>query len=204
MSREGENGRRSGTFQVRRAPRLQVTDTSANEAAAASVGAFTVTINVGVPTAVGTATDVSGGTRHTIVVAYTDALAIDVSTIDDDDVVVNPGALAAELVRVDVSPNGAQTFYSITAPGGTWDAADNGTYTIEVRAGEVTNTSGVAVAAGTIGTFTVNVVESPRGSSGGCSMNARTAGASSSSPLALALLALVASWARRARLRERA
>src|SRR5690606_21172616 len=133
---------------------------------------------------------------------YTDDLAIDVSTLDDDDVVVNPGGLRATFVGVDAASNGAarEATYRITPPGGSWDAADNDTYTIEVVAGEVTDTSGKAVPAGAVGTFTVSVVDPAAGGSSGdgCSM-ASAPSRSSSAWLPLGLLALVLFVSRRGR-----
>jgi large repetitive protein len=93
-------------------------------------------------------------------VTYADDLAISVASLGSGtDVVVNPGAIAATFVSVDVATDGTPRVatYSITPPGGAWDAADNGTYTIAMQASQVTDTSANAVAAGTIGTFTVSV-----------------------------------------------
>ena len=43
-------------------------------------------------------------------------------------------------------------------PGGTWDGpTDNGRYAVTMQAGQVTDTTGTAVEAGRIGTFTVNL-----------------------------------------------
>ncbi len=50
--------------------------------------------------------------------------------------------------------------YTLTPPGGVWDAADNGTYTIDLNANEVfdTATTGAnAAAAATLGTFEVAI-----------------------------------------------
>ena len=53
---------------------------------------------------------------------YSDDVAIDVSTLDDDDLVVNPGALAATFVSVDTPGDGTPRVatYTITPPGGAW------------------------------------------------------------------------------------
>lgn len=47
--------------------------------------------------------------------------------------------------------------YAITAPGGAWDATDNGDYQISVLANEITDTIGTAIVPGQIATFTINV-----------------------------------------------
>jgi Ca2+-binding RTX toxin-like protein len=51
--------------------------------------------------------------------------------------------------------------YSLAAPGGAWDAADNGVYTILVDSDQVRDTSGNAAAAEPIGQFSVNVPPPP-------------------------------------------
>ena len=47
--------------------------------------------------------------------------------------------------------------YLLTAPGGTWDASDNGTYAILVVNNQVTDTSGNGIDAEPIGTFSVDL-----------------------------------------------
>jgi hypothetical protein len=48
--------------------------------------------------------------------------------------------------------------YSITPPGGMWSSSANGIYTVSLQANQVTDLAGNPVAAGTLGTFTVNAV----------------------------------------------
>jgi hypothetical protein len=47
--------------------------------------------------------------------------------------------------------------YFVSPPGGTWDAGDNGVYTMEIVLDQVTDTSGKPVAGGVIGTFEVSI-----------------------------------------------
>jgi hypothetical protein len=47
--------------------------------------------------------------------------------------------------------------YQISAPGRAWDNADNGIYTVALQANQVGDTAGNPVAAGALGTFSVNV-----------------------------------------------
>ena len=65
----------------------------------------------------------------------------------------------ATLVSRKLSTNGKSVtaVYSVPAPGGSWDASDNGTYTILVVANQVKDTAGNAVVAGGLGTFAVAV-----------------------------------------------
>jgi hypothetical protein len=48
--------------------------------------------------------------------------------------------------------------YQITPPGGTWDSADVGTYTVLLEANQASDTVGNKVAASTRGTFAVNLI----------------------------------------------
>jgi len=94
-------------------------------------------------------------------VRYEDNVAVDVATLDDADVsIVGPGGTyAVTYLRVDPSGNGTPrtAVYRLNAPGGFWDPADNGTYTVNMQASEVRDPSGNYVAAGAIGTFTVSI-----------------------------------------------
>jgi hypothetical protein len=82
-----------------------------------------------------------GNTAYNFTITYTDNSAVDVSTIDIDDVSVTgpSGALvvtsAVEPTGIDGAPRTAT--YTVTPPGGSWDAADNGTYTIGIIGNEV-------------------------------------------------------------------
>src|SRR4029077_20858642 len=54
----------------------------------------------------------------------------------------------------------AQSFvvtYQVIPPGGSWTQADEGTYTVTLGGGTVTDLAGNAVPSGTLGTFTVNL-----------------------------------------------
>jgi hypothetical protein len=105
---------------------------------------------------------VPGGTAYEFVVAYQDGRGVSAATLDNADVVVtrNGGGFsqAAQFVSATTSPRGSLTYarYRVTPPGGAWDYADKGTYTVSVQAGQVRDAANNAVAAGTAGTFTVN------------------------------------------------
>jgi parallel beta-helix repeat protein len=126
---------------------------------AADIGAFERPVNA--PSASGTFPNVPpGGNPYTFTVTYTDATAINVSTLDNNDIrITGPNAFnqLATFVSVDNNTNGTPrtATYSFTAPGGTWDFTDNGTYTVSVESGQVANTNSVTVPGAAIGTFTV-------------------------------------------------
>ncbi|WP_298867361.1 hypothetical protein [uncultured Gimesia sp.] len=105
-----------------------------------------------------------GDTSYSFTVEYSDDSAIDVSTIDVNDVTVTgPGgalmvASAVEVSGVDGTPKTAT--YTITPPGGNWDIADNGVYMIALNGSEVGDDGGpqlfVAADPG-LTTFTVDL-----------------------------------------------
>src|SRR5262249_38841261 len=116
--------------------------------------------------AAGTFSDITTGfgTTYTFTVSYTDNTAIDVSSLDGHDVqVTGPNGFSqlASFVGVNPTTNGSprSATYRITAPGGTWTTDDNGTYTVAVQPGQVTDTGTPAnpVPAGNLGTFKVQV-----------------------------------------------
>lgn len=127
------------------------------------------------PTAAVTAANVTtaGGTSHTVQVVYADNTGVNAATIDAADLAVTGTGGAAAVTGVTVTPAGNGTpltaTYTITPPGGTWDAADNGTYTVSLAAGAVTDTSNNPVAAGA-GSFTVAIGTTPPPPTGGADL----------------------------------
>ncbi len=99
----------------------------------------------------------------TFAVTYTDDFGVTGSTIDSKDLTVTAPdgtVLPVSLVGVNTAGNGTPrtATYSIAAPGGKWDAADKGKYTVAVKAGEVSDTSNNKIAAANLGSFTVDVL----------------------------------------------
>jgi hypothetical protein len=117
------------------------------------------------PTATLTATNIAApiSGNHTFSVSYTDNAAIDPSTLDGSDVLVqgpNSYSQTAHFISFSGSGNHYVAIYSVTPPAGAtgWTANANGIYTVSMRSGQVTDTSHNAVAAGAIGTFSVSIV----------------------------------------------
>ena len=103
-----------------------------------------------------------GGSTQTFTVVFSDNLAIDIASLDGSDIrVTGPGGFnqPATLVSVTPATNGTPrtATYQISAPGGSWDNADNGVYTVAVQANQVSDTAGNTVAVGALGTFNVDV-----------------------------------------------
>ena len=116
------------------------------------------------PTGVLTAGAVTagGGAGHTFTVTWSDTIAVSVMSLDDGDLLVtgpNGFSQMAEFVSVNQGAAGTPrtATYRISAPDGAWKVADNGVYTVSVRAGEVADTNGNFAAAGALGTFSVQV-----------------------------------------------
>ena len=104
----------------------------------------------------------SGSPSHSMSVTYTDDTAIKVSTLGNADLYVtgpNSYSNTVSFAGVDNATDGTPrtASYSLAAPGGTWDDADNGTYQVTLRGGEVTDTSNNGIAELLLGSFTVNI-----------------------------------------------
>jgi len=142
-----------------------VRDTAGNVNAAVSAG-FAVNIGgidiIG-PSASINATNVTepGATEHSVSVVYTDDRKVNVGTIDMSDITVtrNIDGLVLPVIGVTFDPNKnaspVTATYRFAAPGGTWDGADDGQYTITLNGGAVADTHGNFAAPGTA-TFTVS------------------------------------------------
>lgn len=130
----------------------RVTDTSGN--VAPTVGTpfmvnFTAssgpTAVIGTPATVTTA----GGTSGTVTVTYTDPDGVSFASVDTNDITITGGGtVALPVTAVSASPasdgSPMTVTYTFTPPDGSWDAADNGTYTVSVASGQVLDTVGNA------------------------------------------------------------
>jgi hypothetical protein len=87
-----------------------------------------------------------------------------VGSLDHHDIrVVGPHGFSrfARLIGTNSSSDGTPrtATYGLVPDGGYWDPSENGTYTIEVKGGQVADTDGNYVADGILGTFTVAAPE---------------------------------------------
>lgn len=104
-----------------------------------------------------------GSPTHSFTVTYSDDSAVRVASLGSSDLVVigpNGYSNAVEFVGADLPADGTPrtATYSVSAPGGSWDAADNGTYQVILQNGEVTDTSNNAIPEAALGAFTVAIV----------------------------------------------
>lgn len=112
--------------------------------------------------------EASSTTAATFTVTYADNIGVNATTINSQDLSVTAPdgtTLPVTLVSVDATTNGTPrtATYSIAAPGGNWDAADKGAYTVNLKANQVSDTSGNQATAKVLGSLNVDIaeVESP-------------------------------------------
>jgi hypothetical protein len=143
-----------------------ISATASDEDGAYSAGSLTVNV-MGSDTTHPTATfsgapAVPGEDEYLFQVTYDDNVGINLSFLDNNDILVTgPNGFSELATFVSVSKGDGATqiaTYRITAPGGTWDLEDNGVYTVAMRASQVRDTTGNSVRAGSLGTFQCAVV----------------------------------------------
>lgn len=134
-----------------------------NTVSAASAGTA-VTIDTAAPTSAAIFAPITsaGGAGYDFSVVYSDNVAINAASLDSNDIVVTGPhgySSAATLTSVDSRSGGSprSASYHIPAPGGLWDAGDNGAYTVTLQGGHVLDTAGNAAAQATLGTIAVNI-----------------------------------------------
>jgi VCBS repeat-containing protein/probable HAF family extracellular repeat protein len=145
-----------------------VTDGNAGTSSATASIAVSGTNDAGMdPSATATVTDIDArGGAYQFSVTYSDDVAISVASLDDADIrVTGPNGFDTPAIFLSVdTPTDGQVrtaTYRIAAPGGEWDGADNGTYTLSMQSGQVTDTDGNAVPALPLGAFQVAIDATP-------------------------------------------
>lgn len=144
----------------------QIKDVAGNTLTEQTLGTFNVDLpspDTSAPTiaSVGAPTFNSDGSA-TFTIGYQDNVAVDAAALDSNDVrVTGPGGFTqlASLVSVNditVGPLRTAT-YRIVAPGGSWNSADNGQYSINILNGQVRDTSGNVMTAQVAGAFSVDL-----------------------------------------------
>lgn len=139
----------------------QVRSTTGEAVAAGTLGTFVADIaDAPVGALQPFAAPAPASSSHTIVVAYTDAVAVNPASIDLNDITVTgPGGAPVVVTGAaadSLTPGTPRlATYALAAPGGTWGPEDDGVYTVNLVAGAVADTSGNLSAAATTGTFTV-------------------------------------------------
>ncbi|HEV8607732.1 MAG TPA: PKD domain-containing protein [Tepidisphaeraceae bacterium] len=130
--------------------------------AAGVIGTFQSAVPIpdsSAPTAVSSALTITStiGASYNFTIHYADNSGVFLGDFDDTDLLVtgpNGFSSFAKFVSIDSKNNAT---YSIVAPGGAWNAPDNGTYTITLQEDAVHDAAGNSLAAGTVGTISVNI-----------------------------------------------
>ena len=140
----------------------QVSDTSNNLIPATTLGTLQVDFSLPTAALVALTPVISGSAKYSFSVTYRDDVAVKGDTINDQDVLVtgpNNFSQLAKLVSVSPAGNGSllTAVYSIDAPGGSWDAADEGLYTLTLQANQISDTSNNFSPTTTLGSLQVDV-----------------------------------------------
>lgn len=116
------------------------------------------------PTATLSASDITtgGGTTYSFTVTYADGTAVDVDSLGSTDIrVTGPNGFNQLANLVNVSPNTdgspLTATYQIPAPGGDWNSSDNGTFSVTLVGGEVSDIRNNTIEQTQLGQFNVNV-----------------------------------------------
>ena len=114
------------------------------------------------PTPVKPVTLVKKGKFYNMKVSYTNPSGINLSTLGDNDLLVtgpNGFSQAMQFLKAARKAKGTNVIatYRLPAPGGKWEVAENGVYTVTLAAGSVAATNGTVTDAGTLNKFVVNV-----------------------------------------------
>jgi uncharacterized repeat protein (TIGR02059 family) len=101
----------------------------------------------------------AGANAYSFTVTYSDSDGtIDNTTIDTNDVTVAKGGTNLTVANANWNAGTNTATYTVTPDGGTWDDADNGSWTIAVVANQVADNGGSFVAANaSAGSFTVSM-----------------------------------------------
>jgi predicted outer membrane repeat protein len=87
----------------------------------------------------------AGGTTFNVVIDYYDTTGVDSTTIDTNDVTVKGGVFGTPVAPTGVAVSGSGSkvtaTYTFAAPSGAFDNSTNGTYTVTLVGGQVTDTA---------------------------------------------------------------
>lgn len=123
--------------------------------------------------ALGTVSDaVIGQDRQYLDIIYTDSEKIQPATLGNGDIrITGPGGLSQLAILASNQGGGPatrfQATYAFSPPGGSWDVADNGTYTVYLEPSEISDLLSNFAPGSTLGTFTINLAPARSASASG-------------------------------------
>ena len=146
----------------------------------------------------GTAANVvtGGGTTYSFTVSYADNFLLNTASFDNADVLVTgPNSFSAYGKFISSTGSGSSRVvtYRIAVPGGSWDVADNGKYTLALKTNQVRDAANNYALAKTLGSFQVGVL--PPETSGNSLATGRDLGVVSAGVVAPQWTALVSTTA---------
>jgi hypothetical protein len=102
-----------------------------------------------------------GAAAVELVVSFVDVQGVEAASIDAGDVSVLRAGDATPLnvsaASFQPNGNGGTAFYTVDAPGGSWDPGDNGTYEVALNAGQVRDPGNAVNDAAALGSFAISL-----------------------------------------------
>lgn len=105
---------------------------------------------------------VAGNTVYTLTVTYADPDGVKFNSLDGNDLrVLGPGGFDQAATFVSAAPSADGTpitaVYHLTPPGGSWSILDNGTYTVSLQGGQISDGIANVSLAAAVGNFVVGI-----------------------------------------------
>jgi hypothetical protein len=140
----------------------QISDTNGNFIPAATLGTVNIDLTPPTATLASPTFSTTGSNSYQFTIVYGDGTAVTRSTIDSKDVLFtgpNNFSQLATLVSASSDKDGSplSATYSITAPGGSWDAVDTGTYSVALQPNQISDSNGNFTPAIVLGTVVVDL-----------------------------------------------
>jgi PA14 domain/FG-GAP-like repeat len=151
----------SGTYTVTLRSN-QVSDSSGNYVPRGDLGIFQVSLVPPTANLSETNAVIVGSTGYQFTVIYNDDTGVKQNTLDNQDILVtgpNTFSQFATLISVSSTQDGSPltATYNLAAPGGLWDSADTGTYTITLQPNQITDLNGNVSPTSVLGSVAVDL-----------------------------------------------
>jgi hypothetical protein len=153
----------SGTYALSiNAANSGIKDDAGNFMVASSNTSWTMDTAKPTATTPGGTVTAPGTSPATVVVTYSDNVALNTATLDVNDIIVTgPSGVATTGAAVTGSGTSRTVTYTLAAPAGGWKSSQNGTYNIVLQGGQVFDAAGNVADSATLGTFKVALETTP-------------------------------------------